>query len=146
MSKSQKYIKIVSIISIIAGIVSALICIIGALGVGVATSSPELASDLNSIEGYTPEVGSSIVSGLIGSAIGGLFNIIVGIFGLRAAKDANKVGPLYVWSLVSLVLNVVGLIATAATGNLEAASVLSLIFPILLFICARNVKKQRDAQ
>ena len=144
MSKSQKYIKIVSILSIIGGIITIILGTVGAAGLGVATQNPQLATELSSVEGYTPEMGTTAIGALIGLAFTGLLNIIAGIFGLRAAKDANKVGPLYIWSLISMVFSIIGFVATAAKGSADLSAVINVIFPIILFICANNVKKQKN--
>ena len=79
---------------------------------------------------------------LIGMIASGALSLITGILGVRAAKDATKVTPVFVLSAISLAIVVVGLIGSIISGSFSASGLLELVAPGLMFWCANNVKKQ----
>lgn len=66
----------------------------------------------------------------------------IGVLGLRAAKDASKVGPVLILAGLSLAVAVVGLIANIVNGSFAFADLTQLVAPALMLWCASNVKKQ----
>ncbi len=71
-----------------------------------------------------------------------IFEIIVGILGLRAAKDASKVMPVFVLSIISLVIGVISLIMGITGGSFKASDLTSVVGSALMVFCANNVRKQ----
>ena len=82
-------------------------------------------------------MGGGLLLGLVG-----LFEIIGGIIGIRAARDATKSGLFYAISLISLILSIVGIIVSIATAGFHFANLTSIILPALMFYCAGNIRKQ----
>ena len=142
MSRSQKIMKVLSILAIIGGTLAVIFGILLFLGFGYAATSPEI---YNEVEGFTPEMGRTLVLGSLPIVLSGIFNVILGISGLVAAKDANKVMPVYILSGISLIIGIVSLVNSAMSGQFNVTDIFSLLIPILMVWCAFNVKKQRDA-
>ena len=69
-------------------------------------------------------------------------NMIVGILGLRAAKDASKIKPVFVLSIISLAVGVVSLIMSITGGSFKASDLAGLVGSALMVFCANNVRKQ----
>ena len=70
----------------------------------------------------------------------GALSLITGILGVRAAKDATKVKPVFILSAISLAIVVIGLIGSAISGSFSVKGLLELVAPGLMFWCANNVK------
>ena len=118
--------KVVSILQIIFGALTLL------LGL--------LASGLFAAGGAAGGASAGVVAGLIGLTvvfvIGGVFDILCGIFGLRAVKDASKATPAVVVGAIALVLSVISLFM-----DFSVQSLLGCVIPVLYFVFALNAKK-----
>lgn len=68
--------------------------------------------------------------------LNGIFDIITGILGLRAANHPSKAAPAVIFGGIALILAVISLIR-----NVSIAEAVSCIIPVLYFIFALNVKK-----
>lgn len=146
MSGSQKVIKIVSVITIILAILAILLglasCGLGGLAVGGAATDPNSVSD---------EVYGGMAL-LLGAGaflvVGGIIDIIVGVLGLRGAKDPNKIMPFYVFAIIGLVFAILNLAMMLFGGAFDATSmtstVVQLVLMIILVACAHNVSKMRS--
>lgn len=139
MSKSQKYIKIISIIDIILGIIGLVVGILGAVGgfvvAGGGTGAEVAATDA-----------AGFGVGMVLTAIASIITIIVGILGLRAAKDASKIKPVFVIAIISLVITVISVIGGLVGGKFDTADLFSLVGDVLMVFCANNVRKQAQEQ
>lgn len=136
MSNSQKYINIVSILNIIAGVIFIVLGIVAFAGKG-AVGNAALVEQAGTAD--APAAVNAFIIGMIAS---GALSLITGILGVRAAKDATKVTPVFVLSAISLAIVVVGLIGSIISGSFSASGLLELIAPGLMFWCANNVRKQ----
>lgn len=90
MTGSQKVIKVVSILVIIVAILSILLGLASCVGgfAGVAASS-----GVSESEQETLALGAGVLFFLGGGAIiSGVIDLIVGILGLRGAKDPKRIG------------------------------------------------------
>ena len=67
--------------------------------------------------------------------------MLCGIFGIRAANDSTKVGIVWVFTLIDLILCVVGIIVAIAQGTFQWSLVFSLIPAAIMFWLANNIKK-----
>ena len=119
--------KVVSILQIIFGALTLL------LGL--------LASGLFAAGGAAGGASAGVVAGLIGLTVvfvilGGVFDILCGIFGLRAVKDASKATPAVVVGAIALVLSVISLFM-----DFSVQSLLGCVIPVLYFVFALNAKK-----
>ena len=135
MSNSQKYIKVISIIDIILGIIGLIVCILGATGAFIVVGSGTGA-------GVSATDAAGFGIGMIVGAISCIITLIVGILGVRAAKDASKIKPVFVIAIISLSLAIVSLIANIVGGNFSWSDLLSLVGSGLMAFCANNVRKQ----
>jgi len=146
-SGSQKFLLVISIISIVIaalGILGSIAGIMGGAFVGAA--DPQEVSSALSDTGLTQGEASGFVVGvflvlLIASAV----QLIVGILGVRAANDNQKIMPVWVLALVEVILYIIGIIIAIVNGSFGTdwlSSIISLAFGILMFWVANNIKKQ----
>ena len=85
--------------------------------------------------------GTLIAAGLV-MALSGLLSVITGIFGLRAAKDARKAGPVFILAIVSVISALVSLFTLLISSNFQFSDLTNLVVSCLLVWCVNNVKKQ----
>ncbi|MBR4537657.1 MAG: hypothetical protein IKO52_02295 [Clostridia bacterium] len=137
MSGSQKYIKIVSILNIIGGAFYVLIGILGFLGKGLVGN--EALIEQAGGDSSAPMAANVF---LIVMIVIGLFSLVVGILGVRAANDPSKIGPVFTLAVVSLIISVVNLFVGIFGGNFSIYSLVECVPPALMTWCANNVKKQ----
>ena len=138
LEKSQKIVKVLGILSIIGAVVSFIVAL-GLLGVsGFSATKLENASD-EMVQG----VAIFLVLGII-MLVSGVFELLQGIFSLKAAKDATKAQPLWVISLISVVLDALSMIASF-TNHSSVQDILTEIFTLAIacftFYLANNIKK-----
>ena len=147
-SSSQKGLRIMAILSIIGAV---LVIIFGALfgGIGatmLSTADPSDVAQLTAETGMSQQELTGVVGGLgIGTLIGGIVSLICGILCLRAANDNTKIMPAWVIAIISLVANVVSIIMTFANGTFSqnvASSIGGLVFSVLTFYFANNIKAE----
>lgn len=137
MSGSQKYIKIVSILNIIGGAFYVLIGILGFLGKGLVGN--EALIEQAGGDSSAPAAANVF---LIVMIVIGVFSLVVGILGVRAANDPSKIGPVFTLAVVSLIISVVNLFVGIFGGNFSIYSLIECVPPALMTWCANNVKKQ----
>ena len=133
MSKSQKYINIISILNIIGGAAQIVIGLLGAIGAG-AVGADALAQQGGNA--------SSVTGFVIALIVAGAFSLICGILGVRAAKDASKIKPVFTLACISLVVGAIGVIANIIGGKFAISNLIELVAPALMVFCANNVRKQ----
>ena len=136
MSASQKYIKIIGILNIIGGAFYVLIGILGFLGKGLVSNEAliEQAGDSSAP--------AAVNTFLIVMIVIGLFSLIVGVLGVRAANDPSKIGPVFTLAIVTLAISVINLFVGIFGGNFSLHSLIECVPPALMTWCANNVKKQ----
>lgn len=137
LAKSQKIVKVLGILDIIA----AVLCVIAGVGMfgvsGLAAESEDIATNTDLQTG----VAVFIFMGIIMLA-SGVVDLLEGIFALRAAKDASKVKPLWIFAIIGVVLGVMALITTIVKGGENVLSdVFSLAISCCMFYLANNIKK-----
>ncbi|MBQ9069262.1 MAG: hypothetical protein IJ131_09415 [Eggerthellaceae bacterium] len=152
-SGSQKVLLVVSIINIILSI----FVIIGGISVnlaggllGAAAESPEVAAEIAVETGGAVtggQLGFLAIAGGLAFIIVGVIELLMGILGVRAANDNQKIMPVWILSIISLVLGIIGFIAAIINGSMpNFASVFSNILSIagsaLMFWIANNIKVQ----
>lgn len=133
-TSSQTALKVLSIIGIVVGAiiaVSGIVLTVGANGFAMSQASSS---------------GAGIaVLGTIGGVVlivAGVFNVVVGVFGVRGANDPSKIGVFWVLCIIGIVLNALGLIMEATGSGISASSLIGTLFVVALFILANNIKKQ----
>ena len=146
-SRSQKVLLVLSILSIISAVIvlaGGLILMVGGAAFGAADSA-EAASVLE---------GSGITqgeAGLLASGAGlviiceGIVELIMGILDIRAANDNRKIMPVWVISIIELILSAISLITTIVNGSFATQSVsviATLVFAGLMMWIANNIKME----
>ena len=146
-SGSQKFLLVISVINIVLaalGILGSIFGIIGGAAVTTADSA-EVSSALAGTGMTQVEAGGLFVGMFLFLLIASLIELIVGILGVRAANDNQKIMPVWVLALIDVILYVLGLIATAVNGDFSTnglSMIFSVLFALLLFWVANNIKKE----
>lgn len=151
LQTSKTILKISGILAIIFGVLGLIGAIVllaggGLVGVGVA------AGEITNLD--TKTTGAiTFIAIFLGCLlfVGGVVNLLEGIFSLRAVKDEQKIMPAWIFALISLILSIINFISSftinssAASGSNNAQNILSLILSIaisaLIFYAANNIKK-----
>ena len=170
-SGSQVALKVISIIQIviaILGIILSLVLIASGPLVGSLANDPEVVSNVSGVvsesgvdmqisgqEGIFLFSGFVMILGVI-ALIGSVFDLIVGILGVRGANNPAKIGPFFVFAIIGLILaigqvifSIVGLVsADAATSASASSTIWSSIIQfglmIVIVALANNIRHQRD--
>ena len=144
-SGSQKALLVFSIIEIASAVFLLIGGILAATRAGVVGSGAllgELTLKQRG-EGTTLFVAAAILLVVLG-----VWSLLCGIFGIRAANDSRKITIMWVILLIGLILDVVAVtwsIVGGSFGHSPASLVLSLVFDIVLFWIADNIKREADA-
>lgn len=136
MSNSQKYIFVISILNIIGGVFYLIIGVLGFMGKSIAGNEALIQQ---AGEESPPALVTVFIIMMI---LSGAFSLLLGFLGIRAAKDASKIGPVYILAMLSLIISVVNLFVGIFGGNFSIQSLIEIVPPALMFWCAGNVKKQ----
>lgn len=146
-SGSQKALLVISIINIVfaaIALLGGLAIMFGGALVG-AVDSTEAAEVLAGSGVTQSELG--ILAGVGGLVIifSGIIELILGILGVRAANDNQKIMPVWVLAIIELILSIVSLISIIAGGSFSAqglSSIFSLILAGLIMWIANNIKRE----
>ena len=146
-SGSQKALLVLSILNIIGAVLallSGLAMMMGGALIGAVDSS-EAAAALQGTGVTQGEIG--VVAALAGFMVifGGIVELIMGILGVRAANNNQKIMPVWVLAIISLVLNAIGLVAAIVNGSFATQGVsyiLALILVVLMMWIANNIKRE----
>ena len=137
-------ISILNIIGAALGILMGFLMITGGALVGVVDSS-EAASALAGSGLTQGELsGLASIAGIV-MLVAGVIELILGILGVRAANDNQKIMPVWIVAIVELVLCIIGLIAMLVNGSFStegASTIVSLIFAGFTMWIANNIKVQ----
>ena len=136
LEKSQKIVKVLGILSIIGAVVTfiAALGMFGLGGIGIANMD---SSNSEAVQG------AGIVLGLgIFLLVEGVIGLMQGIFSLQAAKDAAKAQPLWIISILGVVLAVGNVIAGVVNHSQDVLTqIFSLAISCFTFYLANNIKK-----
>ena len=148
LDASKKILKVFGIITIIFSILGILVGIFAILGgsvIGIGTATGGVESNANLAAG----VGIIVILGLI-ALIGSIIDLISGICSVRAANDISKIMPAWIFALIGLIFDVIGIISNFVQKRpegypLTAGNIIGLIIglaiSVLIFVAANNVKK-----
>ena len=141
MSGSQKFINVISILNIVFGAIGVILSILGIIGIGSVDYAAALAQS-----GVDVQRGLSMsYAGMVVLMISSLFELILGILGVRAARDAMKIGPVFVVAVIDMVLTLAGIILSVIAGNFQWSRIFSLVLPLLVLYAANNIRNQKNA-
>ena len=141
-SGSQKALLVLSIIEIIGAVISLFSGVLAFMGVGAVLADPSAVAG----SGITQDQAAGvfvILSGLL--IITGVWSLLCGIFGVRAANDNQKIMIVWVFCLIGVILAVVGIIAALINGrfgNQFWSLLWTLVFSGIMFFIANNIKKE----
>ena len=141
-SGSQKVLLVLSIIEIIGAIIALITGAMFFLGAGAVLSDASTVAG----SGVTQDQGAGILiilSGIL--VVEGIWSLLCGIFGVRAANDNQKIMIVWVFCLIGVILAVVGIIAAIVNGSFgsQVWSLLgTLVFSGIMFFIANNIKKE----
>ena len=136
MSGSQKALKVVSVLLIIYAVVMT------AFGIFLVADGSFLAGETIDVNG-TAEAANVMAAALGGGTIvGGIVDLVIGLLGLRGAKNPRKVGPFFVLCIIGLVLGLVGLGMSLAQGTFDLWSLVSVVIVAVCLYLSAQVKKQ----
>lgn len=142
-SSAQKSLKILSIILIVLSalaILGGLFLLVG--GSVMGSSTIDTASDEDALA-----IGFALAGGIM-LLVAGLIDLVVGIFGLRGAKNPQKIGVFFVLAIIGVVFAAFGLISTLMSGSFDVSSIVSgligLAFPALGLYFASQIKKENN--
>ena len=146
-SGSQKFLLVISIINIVFAVLGILAGITGIMGGALfgAVDTQEVSSALSGTGVTQGEASGIMVGAFLLVFIASIFELLVGILGIRAANDNQKIMPVWVLALIEVILYAIGIIVTIVNGSFGTdglSSILSLVFGILIFWVANNIKKQ----
>lgn len=144
-SGSQKVLLVLSIIKIICAVLA-----IAFVGMGAFAMGSMNPGDLSSVaaqagvdEATVVEISGVVIITVI---VGGIIDIILGILGVRAANDNQKIMPVWVLALIALVFGVIGAIAGIMQGQVSSNQIGtyigSILGSLLMFWIANNIKRQ----
>lgn len=139
-SGSQKALLVFSILEII-GAAIVLLGAIAAMGVTglVGASGAELSPEDQAVG---VAAGSLLSIVLI---VSGVWSLLCGIFGIRAANDNQKIMVVWVFVIIGLVLNVLSLIMSFVNGDFAANAgslIISIAFSVIMFVICNNIKRE----
>ena len=136
----------------ILGILSIILSIPGLLfGIGLFSGSKIItenfiksgSADAGSADEVFALTGLMIVAGIF-VLVSAIVDLLLGIFSVRGAKDASKIKPAYVLSIVALVLSLISLIVDFAV-NTSVSTILDgaagIVIAIVIFWCANTIRK-----
>lgn len=146
-SSSQKVLLVLSILNIIG----AVIVLLGGLammlgGAFIGTVDPVEASATLDGSGITQGAAGAI-AGIAGFLLifAGVIELILGILGVRAANDNQKIMPVWVLAIIQLILSAISLISTITGGSFSSqgmSTIISLVIAILIMWIANNIKRE----
>lgn len=150
-SGSQKALKVLSIILIVFAIISLVATLLVLAGGGLifAAISDGAATDVSvsGLETVTVATGLLMLLGIV-SLLSAIFELIVGIFGVRGANNPQKIRPFVVLCIICLVLEVIGfggsLLAGATDFDTITGGIIGLAIPIICLVLANNIKKENN--
>lgn len=145
-TSAQKGVKVLSILAIIFGILAILVGILAVAGGALIAGDPEASADIAQSTGISPaNAGLAASLGGVVIMIAAGLEVLMGILGLGAAKDNQRIMPVWVLALISLIMSVVSVIMNVLNG-VEASQMFSLVTGLvisaLFFWFANTVKKE----
>lgn len=139
-SASQVLLLIFSIIEIIL----AVLMLVGAVGTGVlgGFSGEISAADYESMGLTQSELFGSMMVLTASLVISAIWALLCGIFGIRAANNASKIGIVWTFCLIGLILCIAGLVISLVSETFEWRIAINLAVALVMFVISNNIKRQ----
>lgn len=138
MTGSQRTLKIVSIVLIIWAIVEVLLGVFLAAGSAV----PGMSTESIDVNGSMMAMSTAALGIGIGVIVAGVINLIIGLLGLRGAKNPAKIGVFFVLCIIGLVLSIIGIVMSVMQGSFQWSNLVSLLIVAVCTYLASQIKKQ----
>lgn len=142
MTFSRKFLNVAGILDYIMGSLTLLLSIV-ITGAGIyVIKTPELAQEMPSYFGdYTVIIFGAIM------AVGAILSLVYAHLERAAAKDPTKIMPVWVLSILSVVLEAGSLIHSlmnhVAISSLSS-NFIGLAISVLIFVVANNIRKEAN--
>ncbi|MDO4538590.1 MAG: hypothetical protein Q4B54_10550 [Coriobacteriales bacterium] len=149
-SGSQKFLLVVSIINIVFGALAVIMGLLAMTGGAVigAVNTPEVTSAFDEAGMAQSTAAALVMGGSMLIIITSVIDIVIGILGVRAANDNQKIMPVWVLCLIDLVLTIIGVIVSLVqngslgSGSSMLSNILSIAMTVLMFYAANNIKRE----
>ena len=141
-SGSQKVLLVLSILEIIGAAIALITGVMAFVGAGAVLTDASTVAGTGATQDEAAGV-FVILSGLL--IVSGVWSLLCGIFGVRAANDNQKIMIVWVFCLIGVILAVVGIVAAIINGSFgsQVWSLLgTLVFSGIMFFIANNIKKE----
>lgn len=142
-SSSQKALLVIAIINIVFGafaLIAGLMSGVLGVGVGILNSSDIASAGVTGNQQAAVTAGFSLL-GIVG-IVDGILTLVEGILGLRAANDNQKIMPVWILAIASLVISALNLISGLFSGKFSLSLIVSVIVAGLMFWIANNIKQE----
>ncbi|MBE6466088.1 hypothetical protein [Denitrobacterium detoxificans] len=141
-SGSQKVLLVLSIIEIVGAALSLITGILFFVGAGAVLSDASVVAGTGTTQGQAAGIFVILSCILI---VEGIWSLLCGIFGIRAANDNQKIMIVWVFCLIGVIMAIIGIIAAIANGqfgNQVWSLICSLAVSGIMFFIANNIKKE----
>ena len=142
MSGAQRALKIISIVLIVLAVITLGFGLFLALG----SFMPGIADETFSYQGETVNMQLMAIVMGVTVIIMGLVDLIIAIFGLRGANHPEKIGPFFVLCIIGVVISLIGLGGSLVQGQVDGASIGSLVVIVVCLILASKIRQQNRMQ
>ena len=142
-SGSQKALRVISIIQIIFSIIILIVGAMGFIAAGEVGSIQTGDVELNSVA--QGAAGTIAVAFGVVVVIIGLWNLLCGVFGLRAANDNQKIMIVWVFLLIGMIIELVAATMAILNGFMDTTFIsvaVALAWSVFMFWIANNIKKE----
>ena len=142
-SGSQKALLVISIIQIIGAAIVLITGIMALVGAGASGSINTGDAELNNAVRAGAGAAFGLASVLL--LLSGGWSLFCGILGVRAANDNQKIMIVWIFSLINLALQAISIIVAIFNGDFGSnwvSYIISLVWPVLMFWIANNIKQE----
>ena len=137
-SGSQKVLLVLSIIQIVVAALALVMGVMSMAGGALMGADSSVTADVSGAM-----VGSmALMAGGV-LLVSGLIELLVGILGVRAANDNQKIMPVWVLALIELLLYVIALVIAIVQGEGGLLTyIVGIILSLVVFWLCNNIKRQ----
>lgn len=117
----------------------------GAMGGAVSSMSADQLAEagVTAADAGMLSVATSMMAVIL--IVAAAVSILEGVLGIRAAKDASKIMPVWILAIIGLVGAVITIIVSIANGSFAAnavSNIITLVIDGLMFWIANNIKTE----
>ena len=134
---------VISIIQIIGAAIVLITGIMALVGAGASGSINTGDAELNNAVRAGAGAAFGLASVLL--LLSGGWSLFCGILGVRAANDNQKIMIVWIFSLINLALQAISIIVAIFNGDFGSnwvSYIISLVWPVLMFWIANNIKQE----